>query len=71
MAEEDECYVSAMHHWIISCPKQAMLLQAYPRWLPYMHSNRPDLDAVYMFDLKIVQAQGLKFYRNYSFSIIL
>ena len=30
--------------------------------VPYKHSKSPDLDAVYIFDLKIAQCQGLKLF---------
>ena len=38
---------------------------------PYTQSNRPDLDARYIFDLKIAQERGLKFGKTGSFAIIL
>ena len=35
------------------------------------HSKRLDLDAVYIFDLKIAQDRGLTFFQMDSFAIVL
>ena len=58
-------------HWILHCPKKAVSPTSVPKMVPYKHSGRPDLDAVYMFDLKIAQDRGLKFCHTRSFAIIL
>ena len=42
-----------------------------PIMVPYKKSKRLDLDAVDIFDLRIAQDRGLKFYQSDRFSIIL
>ena len=54
IAEEDELASSQRCiHYVIRCQKQAMSPQAYPKMVPDKHSNKPGIDAVYIFDLAI------------------
>ena len=60
-----------MHPLVNSLLEASNVFTSVPKMAPYKNSNRPDLDAVYTFDLKIAQDRGLKFYQTGSFAIIL
>ena len=60
-----------MHPLDNSLPEVSDVPTGAPNIMPYKHSHRPDLGAVYIYDLHIAQDRGLTFYQTGSFAIIL